>query len=77
MESIQNKKIRLSFEPIGSSVSMLREGFVYFLSLITTTALTAFNALVMGALGMDPALIADWTIALQLVTALQALITTR
>ena len=56
---------------------MLREGFVYFLSLITTTALTAFNALVMGALGMDPALIADWTIALQLVTALQALITTR
>ncbi len=69
----KTKKIRLSFEPIGSSVSMLREGFVYFLSLITTTALTAFNALVMGALGMDPALIADWTIALQLVTALQAL----
>lgn len=69
----KKKKIRLSFASISSSISMLREGFVYFLSLITTTALTAFNALVMGALGVDPTLIADWTIALQLVAALQAL----
>lgn len=58
---------------LSETIAEIKTSFIYFLSIFTTTALSAFNTLIMGIVNMPTAQIAYWSVAFQVIQAVQAM----
>ena len=64
---------RMSLSGIGEAIAELKEATVYFVSTFASTALSVTSTFVMGVVGMEPAQIAYWSVAFQVIQAVQAM----
>ncbi len=64
-------KINFNFKRIKNALQSLRSSFIYFMSNFATTAFSALNTLLIG-LFLTKADVAYWTVAMQIVNAIQA-----
>lgn len=70
---IRKLHINIKIKSIKDSLLMLKESFVYFISSMATTAFGALNTVLIGIFIKDTQQIAFWSIALQLISAVQNL----
>lgn len=70
---ISKLKIRISFGGVRACFAMIKDSFFYFLSSIATTAFSALNTLLIGIFITDLAQVANWSVCLTIISAIQNL----
>ena len=70
---LRKLEIRVRVSNLKDCLSMIKESFKYFLSNIATTAFSALNTLIIGIYITDLALVAQWSLCLNMITAIQGL----
>lgn len=71
---INKMNMKVKIESLASTIAMLKDSFIYFLSNMASTAFGALNTLLVGIV-LPTQDVAFWGLAMQLVNAVQALYT--
>ena len=72
---IKKLKIKISFTGLKDCFNMIKDSFSYFLSSVATTAFAALNTLLIGIYITDLTEVANWSLCLTIISAIQGLYT--
>lgn len=70
---IRKLNIKLKMTGFKDCFAMIKDSFIYFLSNISATAFTAFNAFIIGIYFTDLTEVAHWSLCLNIISAIQGL----
>lgn len=70
---LKKLNIKLHFGKIRECIHMIRDSSTYFFSSVATTAFSALNTLIIGIYVTDLAIVAHWSLCLNIIGAIQGL----
>ncbi len=70
---IVKMKIPVCVDSFKKTLAMIKDSFVYFLSSVATTAFSALNTLLIGIYIKDLAQVAQWSLCISIISAIQGL----